>query len=72
MYKQGKERGSTYDFFIVKENKLRALTPLYKIILPMQQSAYETYIFISTHVHSWPLKVVETLQGSPALTVLFP
>lgn len=71
MYKQGKERGSTYDFFIVKENKLRALMPLYKIILPKQQSSYETYI-LSTHVHSWPLKVIETLQGSSALTVLFP
>ena len=44
--------------------------PLYKIILPKQQSSYETHKLISTHVHSWPLKVIETLEGSPAFKIL--
>lgn len=44
--------------------------PVCKIIMPKQLPSHEPHIVINAHVPSWPSGGMETLQTSPALTVV--
>lgn len=70
MSTEQRKRDSAYKFFIAKENKLRALMLVCKIILPKQPSSYEPHTVIRAHIHSWSLKGMERLKTLPALTVI--